>query len=130
MIKLHTEHVIDVHDFDELVKTTYNRPYSFQQQDNCKPRQRVRISVPDKYPNDYENNTVPEEVNHQKQGVSFASWLSRDPKQKLSNPDDQEDYCTVIWWNRNFYPDVSMIINDLHSKGHLPTGSYIIDIDW
>ena len=37
---------------------------------------------------------------------------------------------TELWWERNFYPDVSMIINDLHSKGLLPAGDYSIDIDW
>jgi hypothetical protein len=123
------EQVISVQDFDQLVKTTYNRPYSFQQQDDCKPRQRVGISVPD-YVEDYENDTVPEVVNHPHMGVSFAAWLARDPKQKLSNPDDQADYCTEIWWERNFYPNVTMVVNDLHEKGLLDAGEYFIDIDW
>lgn len=70
--------VIDVSDWDELVTTTYNRPYSFQQQDGCKERQRVHITIPDE-PYDYENDSVPEEVNGEEMGVSFKAWLERDP---------------------------------------------------
>ena len=63
-ITTRTEQVIDVGDWDNLVETTYGRPYSFQQQDGCKERQRVKITIPDEYADDYENDTVPEEVNH------------------------------------------------------------------
>ena len=117
---------ITVQDFDELVRSTYNRPYSFQQQDGCKYRGLVAISVPAD-PEDYENNSVPEIVNHEDMGVSFSAWLARDPEQLLPHKDKSS---TKLWWNRNFYPDVSMIINDLHSKGLLPAGDYSIHIDW
>lgn len=53
------EKVIDVSDWDCLVVDTYKRPYSFQQQDGCKERQRVRITIPD-HPYDYENDAIPE----------------------------------------------------------------------
>jgi hypothetical protein len=62
--------------------------------------------------------------------VSFKSWLERDPKQKLSNPRDQNDWSLGMWWERNFYPNVDMVINDLHSKGLLEAGEYTINIDW
>ena len=117
---------ITVQDFDELVRSTYGRPYSFQQQDDCKSRGLVAISVPE-YPEDYENSSVPEIVNHEDMGVSFSAWLARDPEQLLPNKDKSS---TKLWWYRNFYPNVSMIINDLHSKGLLPAGDYSIDIDW
>jgi len=35
-----------------------------------------------------------------------------------------------MWWERNFYPDVEMIANDLHKRGILEAGEYVIDIDW
>ena len=117
---------ITVKDFDELVRSTYGRPYSFQQQDGCKGRGLVAISVPE-YPEDYENSSVPEIVNHEDMGVSFSAWLARDPEQLLPN---ENEWSTELWWERNFYPNVSMIINDLHSKGLLPAGDYSIDIDW
>lgn len=128
-ISVRTEQVIDVGDWDELVSKTYGRPYSFQQQDDCKERQRVQLIVPDN-PNDFENDTVPETVNHNEMGVSFAAWLARDPEQKLNADDWDSPSAIPMWWERNFYPDVQMIANDLYDKGLLQAGEYVIDIDW
>jgi len=58
MIKFKNIKTIDVSDWDELVQKTYGRTYSFQQQDGCKERQTVRISVPVKNPEDFENDTT------------------------------------------------------------------------
>jgi hypothetical protein len=128
MIKIRTERVVSVQDWDELVEKTYKRPYCFQQQDGCKERQRVYINVPTKHPMDFEAIEVPEEVNHPDMGVSFAAWLERDPD-KMIKSEHGFDF-TKMWWHRNFYPDVEMIINDLYSKGLLPEGELTIDIDW
>jgi hypothetical protein len=35
-----------------------------------------------------------------------------------------------MWWGRNFYPELSVVVNDLHAKGLLDEGEYEIDIDW
>lgn len=128
-MKIKTEKVIEVQEWDELVKKTYGRTYSLQQQGGCKSRGIFRFTVPDEA-DDFENDSVPEEVNHEQMGVSFAAWLDRDPKQKLSNPDDQEDYSLDLWWERNFYPNFQMVANDLHSRGLLKAGDYIIEIYW
>jgi hypothetical protein len=125
-ITTRTEQVIDVGDWDNLVINTYGRPYSFQQQDGCKERQRVQITIPDEA-YDYENDTVPEIVNHEDMGVSFKAWLERDPKQPIA---DGGGHYIKLWWERNFYPDVQMIANDLHEKGLIEAGDYVIDIDW
>lgn len=130
MLKIQKRNVIDVSDWDNLVSQTYGRPYSFQQQDGCKERQTWNIEVPVKNPEDFKNDTIPEEVNHSKMGVSFKAWLERDPNQKLNNPEDQYSWSLGLWWDRNFYPHVDMIINDLHSKGLLEAGEYDIKIDW
>ena len=126
-MKIKTIQVIDVNEFNDLVSTTYGRPYNFQQQDGCKERQHVAISVPEKYTEDYENDTIPEVVNHHEMGVSFKAWLERDPNQLLPGRDK---WSTDLWWSRNFYPEVSMVINDLYAKGLLEAGEYNIDIDW
>ena len=91
MIKTKNVKVIDVSDWDELVEKTYGRPYSFQQQDGCKSRQHVGISVPSEYADDFENDTVPEVVNHSEMGVSFKAWLERDPNQSLPGRDDKDN---------------------------------------
>lgn len=131
VIKYTNYKIIQVQDFDELVKNTYNRPYSFQQQDGCKDRRLYSITVPCLDPYDFENDTVPEVVNHSEMSVSFKAWLERDPKQELRTSDEWDrKHGLVMWYERNFYPSEEMIINDLHSKGLLEEGSYGINIDW
>jgi hypothetical protein len=127
MIKIQTKQVIDVGDWDDLVIKTYGKPYSFQQQDGCKERQNVDITIPSKA-YDFENDTVPEEINGEEMGVSFAAWLAR--KTTEWNGPSEDRMFLDMFWERNFYPDVQMIANDLHAKGLIPAGEYVIDIDW
>jgi hypothetical protein len=128
MIKTNTKQMIDVGDFNTLVEKTYGRPYNFQQQDGCKERQNVNITVPEgAY--DFENDTIPEEVNGEEMGVSFAAWLARDP-QEWSGKEGSKSFMRSLFWERNFYPDVQMVVNDLHAKGLFPAGEYVINIDW
>lgn len=131
-LKIKTEKVVQVSDWDKLVQEVYGRPYKFQQQDGCKERGVYTLEVPDEHAEEfeYENETVLEEVNGPEMGVSFKAWLARDPKQKLPDPSEQADYCLDLWWYRNFYPAIEMIANDLHSKGLLEKGRYLINIDW
>lgn len=125
--------MIEVNDWDKLVVETYGRPYNFQQQDDCKDRGIYKFSVPVEYPEDFENNKVPEKTNHSEMGVSFKAWLERDPKQGLSLEDGEDrnnQWYIDLWWERNFYPHIDVVINDLHSKGLLEAGEYMINIDW
>jgi len=130
IVRTRTEQVIDVSDWDQLVIDTYGRPYSFQQQDGCKYRGRETLHVvsdPD-HVDEYENETVPEIVNGDEMGVSFAAWLARDPKQGLPGREDR--FGLELWWERNFYPTAEAIAHDLFKRGLLPEGTYTIDIDW
>lgn len=129
MVNIRNVKMIEVSDWDDLVTKTYGRVYSFQQQDDCKARGTHELTVPASA-DDYENDTVPEKVNDPEMGVSFAAWLARDPEQLLSDPDSQNSWSVAMWWERNFYPDVQMIANDLHAKGLLDAGEYVINIDW
>lgn len=132
-MRIKTEKLISVQDLDKLVVKTYGRPYSFQQQDGCKDRGLFRFTVPEEAC-DFENETVPEIVNHSEMGVSFAAWLKRDPKAPLKDEDSAEDrtdsFGIQLWWERNFYPDFQMVVNDLHEKGLIKAGDYTIEIDW
>lgn len=132
-MKIKTEQVIEVSDWDQLVTETYGRPYSFQQQDGCQDRGYFHLTVPDKA-EDFTNESIPEtedELMFEDEdtlGVSFATWLARDPKQPLV--DQKYDFELMHWWDRNFYPNIQMVANDLHAKGLLPAGDYSINIDW
>ena len=81
---------------------------------------------------DYTNDSLPEVVNTQNMGVSFKAWLKRDPKQKLLSDDkyDNNNNNKTLWWNRKFYPNVQMVLNDLYDKCLLEAGEYVIDINW
>ena len=128
-MKIGTENVIEVSDWDKIVCTTYGRPYNFQQQDGCQDRGRFYIAIPAEA-EDFEKDIVPENVNDEDMGVSFAAWLARDPQQPLSPKDQQNAWALGLWWARNFYPNIQMVANDLHAKGLIEAGKYGIDIDW
>lgn len=118
--------VIDVYEWDEIVEATYGRRYAFQQQDGCKDRGTYSFSVPIEDPYDFENDSIPEQINGDEMGVSFKAWLERDPKQKVGG----QSMFLDLFWHRNFYPCVDMLIEDLHKRGILEEGDYVIDIDW
>lgn len=128
-MKIKTINSIDVSDFDDLVQETYGRVYSLQQQDGCKDRGVECFTVPNEHPFDFENDTILEEVNGPEMGVSFAAWLERDPNKKL-NPEDRDEWRLGLFWERNFYPSLEMVTQDLFKRGLLPAGKYQIVIDW
>jgi hypothetical protein len=127
-MKIREVKMIDVQEWDHLVRETYGRPYSFQQQDGCQERGIVSLTVPDQDCDEDMADSVPEEVNGEEMGVKFAVWLARSPKKKMKG--QKHAYELDLWWERNFYPDVQAVANDLHAKGLLLAGEYTIHIDW
>lgn len=127
MIVFETKKFIESQDIDDLVQMTYGKPYSFQQQDGCQSKGIHHITVP-AYADDYETDTITEEINGEEMGVSFKAWLARDPKEW--NGDPTEERFLYLYWQRNFYPDLQTVVNDLHTKGLFPAGEYVINIDW
>jgi hypothetical protein len=151
MIKTKNVKMVEVSDWDKLVEETYGKIYSFQQQDGCKARGVVNISIPCEFNDEEMNDTIPEVINHESEmGVKFNVWLNRDPKEPLNPSKEELKECNYYWgkseedemkwkqdighinmfWDRNFYPNVQMVANDLHKKGLLEAGEYSIRIDW
>lgn len=131
MIKYTIEKVITDRDLDAIVEETYGRPFCYQQQDGCRERRREYVTVPVSHPYDYPRNTIEEKVNGDEMGVSFEAWLARDPKQPLNTTDRWDrEHGLPLFWQRNFYPSIDMVLNDLHAKGLIEAGDYTIDIDW
>lgn len=126
MLKSTKINMIELYDLNQIVENTYGRPYNFQQQYGCRGRGIVPVTVPEEYPEDYENDTLPEVVNHPNRGVSFKAWLERDPNQPL----DGSTRWLALWYCRNFYPSADMVLNDLHKRGLVEAGEYVINIDW
>jgi len=128
MIKVKNVKVIEVSEWDKLVSDTYRKPYSFQQQDGCQSRGVFHITIPSDYACDDEmNDEIPEVINGRVMGVKFEKWLERDPNQPV---DGRADYGIGLWWDRNFYPDIHTVANDLYKKGLIEAGEYSIEIDW
>jgi hypothetical protein len=77
------------------------------------------------------HDSIPEIVNHETMGVKFEVWLKRSPKEHLKGEGSGQHQGIIdMWWEGNFYPDFQTLANDLHTKGLLKTGKYIIIIDW
>lgn len=129
-LKINTIKQIEVSDWDEFVIKTYNKPYNFQQQDGCQSRGIVGISVPSEYIDDFENTEIPFEVNGEEMGVSFDTWLNTNPEDTKKHFDSENTWENDMFWERNFYPSIGMIINDLYKKGLIEKGEYQINIDW
>lgn len=129
MLKIKTVQQIEVGDWNQLVRKTYNRPYNFQQQNGCQDRGSFPITIPPEYTEDEDmNDFIPEVVNGDEMGVKFDVWLARDPKQPI--PGQQYDWELELFWDRNFYPDIHTVANDLYKKGLIEKGEYQINIDW
>lgn len=147
MIKFKNKKVIDCFDWDKLVQETYKRPYCFQQQDDCQDRGQVGLTIPYTSYDEEMNDSIPEIINGEKMGVKFKVWLERDPEAPLNPTDEQlalsnyyfkenrDKWCSSpsninLFYERNFYPELQAVANDLHSKGLIEAGEYTIDIDW
>lgn len=127
-MKLEIEKVnlIQDHNWSNFVSKVYNRPYNLQQQQGCMNRGIINLKVPDKYAEDYEDEMVSDYDDGM--GVSFNTWLERDPKKTTEN--QEYDWQLTMWWERNFYPSLEIVANDLYKKGLIEAGDYIINIDW
>lgn len=130
MLKIQKRNIIDVQDWDNLISQTYDKIYSYQQQDGCKERQTVTITVPVKDPEDFKNTEIPFEVKGKEMGVSFQTWLNTSPEDTAKHFNPKFGWQNKMFWGRNFYPHEDMIINDLYAKGLLEAGEYDIKIDW
>jgi hypothetical protein len=120
---------IDSFEWDEFVRNVYNKPYIFQQQDGGRNRGSLGLTIPVNpiyIEEDDMNDDIPEEINGEIMGVKFETWLKRDPKVPFK--DGREDI--DIWFERNFYPDIYTLANDLYERELIESGQYLIDIDW
>jgi len=131
MLKYKTQRVIDVQDWDRLVEDTYKKSYSFQQQDGCKPRGSFHISIPSTDTCDEEmNDEIPFKINGNVRGVKFQVWLNTTVEDINSKLPESYIGQNTLFWDRNFYPDIHTVANDLYNKGLIEAGDYTIDIDW
>lgn len=129
MLKIKTVKMIESYDWDDFITETYNKPYCFQQQYGCQDRGTYNLTVPsNEYNDDKLPESIPEVINSDEMGVKFESWLKRDVTQPVG--EETSSWSIDLFWQRNFYPEIQVLANDLHKKGLLEAGDYIINIDW
>jgi len=150
-IKTKNRKIIECFDWDKLVSETYGIPYCLQQQDGCQGRGNVTLTIPDTDNDSEMHDKIPEVINNEyEMGVKFDVWLERDPKAPLNPTNKEFKACHYYWgktekdkikwkqdeshismfYERNFYPDLQTVANDLHKKGLIEAGEYSIEIDW
>lgn len=131
MLKYTNMKIIDSFDWDKLVQETYGKPYCFQQQNDCQPRGTHKITIPEENIEDYdfENEKIPFKINGNVMGVKFNTWLNTS-EEDIKKEFLEKENSLHLFWDRNFYPNLQVIANDLHSKGLIEAGEYVINIDW
>lgn len=122
--------IIEVSDWNEFVEDIYGKPYNFQQQSGCRDRGVFDITVPnEEMCEDELPSSIPEKINGEHMCVKFEVWENTDPQtHKQSN--NWADWETNLFWQRNFYPDINTLANDLYNRSLLEAGNYLINIDW
>lgn len=130
-LNINTKKTIEESEWSRFVSEVYKRPYSFQQQGGCMDRGIYTLIVPTDDLDDCNNQTA-EECCENDDGVAFIEWVNRDPELPVPSTDtlNRDKWYINLWWERNFYPNIDMVANDLYKKGLLEEGEYVIIIDW
>lgn len=123
MLKYRTEKVVDSFDLDRLVQDTYGKGFCYQQQDGCKSKGSEVWDIPTKF-SGVHLDVKPEDVKNTTYGTTFKTWLESDLYEHFPNKE------VGLKYERNFYPPLGDVLNDLHSKGLIEEGRYRIVIDW
>jgi hypothetical protein len=107
-------------DFSELVRKVYGRPYQFQQQEGCRGQETIyKFSVP------------AQPIGDHYQAVPMQQWLEATPPPPAEpGKYDSARYTEELRWDREFYPEMEEVVNDLHQKGLIDPGEYALHIWW
>jgi hypothetical protein len=116
--------VINEFDFSDYVSKLYNRPYRFQQQDDCRYGQDSVhfFSVPEP---EGEYDSIEEFRDRWMEGTPTVEEWANTPIGEY-----EFGWQRDIYWEREFYPPFETVVNDLYKRGLLPEGQYALHIWW
>lgn len=118
----HPRIVIGESDFSRYVSEHYGRPYNLQQQgDMLGQESAVKLTVPDPEDGEWEGMTMP----------TLVQWQEATPPG--DHPEGGYDPNVSrenMRWEREYYPQLEAVANDLHAKGLLDAGEYILFVSW
>lgn len=119
--------VIENYKWSEFISSVYNLPYNYQQQNECQ-NTNFEFNIPnDLEEEDLGSDSIPYEVNGKDECVKFDVWVNSKLEDISKNFEYESD--AVIFYNRNFYPSIFQILNDLYNRGLIEEGDYLIRID-
>lgn len=80
---------------------------------------------------DYSNESIKFDLySDYEMGIKFEIWKNSTFDEIKSNFPDDNDSAITTFIERNFYPAIQVVANDLYNRGLIEAGSYIINIDW
>lgn len=107
MIKFEEVRMVDSSEIDRVVESIYQLPFNYQQQN-------IENDIKDSF----EYWIVPREDRYL-EGLSIEEWTKED---KPNTPNYKRTF------ERTIYPDFQQVLNELHRRGLMPEGKYIISI--
>lgn len=111
----------DETDLSNFISEYYGRPYRLQQAHMLGQGSYVRCTIP--YQGDYEGEEE-----------EFRAWKEADATPPPKPEDDSFDMLgfehTLRWEREKALFPVEMILNDLHEQGEIPSGEYVIEVNW
>ena len=111
MLKYNLIRQVSDTDFDNLVMETYGKSYAIQQQEGCRDRGVIYISVPPLYDinvNEYPD-TIEQAIDEDMYGVRWEDWLAVNPNDERLGEEDWEREMAL---QRNVYPPMHDLINE------------------
>lgn len=126
--KCENKKVIHYSDWNEFIYSIYKLPYNYQQQNDCQNKS-IEISIPRDILDNWDDgaDSIPYEVNGEEMCVKFDTWKNSDFKEMCKHFDGE--WRARLFYERNFYPDINPLLDDLYKRGLLEEGEYLILVD-
>ena len=124
MLKSKAVQIVQHYDWDEFVEEVYAKTYKFKKQPDKLFTRMQFITVPLAEVEEYKNTKIPFEPFPLQFGVSFETWKNSTPEETLQH--FKFDWDDDDFWECGFFPHIQMIAHDLHAKGLLEAGEYVI----
>lgn len=119
ILKGETVQVIWEHDFNKVVQSVYGKPYVFQQQGD------MLLGQNGYYPFTVHSAEKYQQWDATEIDAELTRWLSAEP------PQNARAFTIQLWWERENYPDIDVILYDLaYRRGLMASGRYALHVWW
>ena len=102
------------HELNELITATYGRPYNYGRWQEMGQDTMTQVTVPEEADEPWEGGPP-----------SLEEWLAGEPPATLTDAWRIEQ-----WWQTEYCPELQVVVNDLHARGLMPAGDYVMHVWW